>query len=141
MSKTITKLIAATLISVVVPSYASIASAAPAGGALASRTRPRAISNMCVGAGAEEDGGGAEVGAGVVLARESPRVRLSVERWPHRITTAATMVGRTTTRVPTMRIRLTSWTIPTTLSPSVAVRTMAALHTIAELTRVLAMPT
>ena len=33
MSKTITKLIAATLISVVVPSYASIASAAPAGGA------------------------------------------------------------------------------------------------------------
>ena len=35
MPKTITKLIAAALISVVVPSYASIASAAPAGGALA----------------------------------------------------------------------------------------------------------
>jgi hypothetical protein len=35
MSKTITKLIAAVLISVVVPSYASTASAAPAGGALA----------------------------------------------------------------------------------------------------------
>jgi len=35
MSKTITNLIAAALISVVVPSYASIASAAPAGGALA----------------------------------------------------------------------------------------------------------
>jgi hypothetical protein len=35
MSKTVTKLIAAALISVVVPSYASTASAAPAGGALA----------------------------------------------------------------------------------------------------------
>src|SRR4029453_10269471 len=35
MSKTVTKLIAAALISVVVPSYASTASAAPAGGAFA----------------------------------------------------------------------------------------------------------
>src|SRR5262245_29535924 len=35
MSKTITKLIAAALITVVVPSYASTASAAPAGGAVA----------------------------------------------------------------------------------------------------------
>src|SRR5262245_4761212 len=103
-----------------------------------SRTQPRAISNKSVGAGVG-DGGGAGVGAGV-LARELPRVHLSVERWPLR-TTAATMVGRTITRVPTMRIRITWWTTHTTLSPSVAARTTAAVHTFAELTRALAMPT
>src|SRR5262245_19081132 len=104
-----------------------------------SRTQPRAISNKSVGAGV---GDGAGVGAGAgVWALELPRVHLSVGRWPLRTTTAATMVGRTITRVPTMRTRITWWTTHTTLSPSVAVRTMAALHTIAVLTRVLAMPT
>src|SRR5262245_31900292 len=102
-----------------------------------SRSQPRAISDKSVGAGV---GDGAGVGAGVV-ALELPRGHLSVGRWPLRTTTAATMVGRTITRVPTMRTRITWWTTHTTLSPSVAVRTMAALHTIAVLTRVLAMPT
>ena len=86
-----------------------------------------------------EDGGGAEVGAGV-LVRELPRVHLSVGRWPHLITTAATMVGRTTTQVPPMRIRIMWWTSHTTLSRSVAVRTTAVLNTIVGLTRVLTTP-
>src|SRR4030095_8447952 len=85
-------------------------------------------------------GGGPGFGAGV-LARELPRVHLSVGHWPLPTTTAATMVGRTIMRVPTMRTRITWWTTRTTLSPSVAVHTTAALHTIAELTRVLATPT
>src|SRR5262245_29535922 len=66
-----------------------------------SRTQPRAISNKSVGAGVG-DGGGAGV-----LARELPRVHLSVGHWTLRTTTAAIMVGRIITLVPTMRTRIT----------------------------------
>ena len=131
MSKIITKLIAAALISVAVPSYASIASAAPTGGALAIKNAASSnIENVRWGwRGGWGWGRGWGVGAGIAAGA------LIGGALAAPIITAATMVGHITTRVPIMPIHITWWTTRITLSPSRVVRTTAALGIIVGLTR------